>query len=64
MENFQNEIQRQFFEYLNSNNRNEVIRYFREIEYKPWEYIDEDGNTGNILLIKLFSVLLISTTQF
>jgi ankyrin repeat protein len=46
MENFQSQIQKQFFEYINSDNRAEIVRYFREIEYKPWEFLDEDGNTG------------------
>lgn len=47
MENFQIELQKQFFDYVLANNRVEVVKYFREIEYKPWEYIDEEGNTGN-----------------
>ena len=46
--NFQNEVQKQFFDYLTANNKNEIIKYFREIEYKPWEFLDEVGNTGII----------------
>ena len=52
MDNFQYKLQKQFFDYVSSNNRIEVIKYFREIEYKPWEYLDEEGNTGR-LIIKL-----------
>ena len=58
MENFQNEIQKQFFEYVSTNNRVEVIKYFREIEYKPWEYADEEGNTG----ITLFYLAILRST--
>ena len=36
---------------LSNNNRMEVIKYFREIEYKPWEYVDEEGNTGIFFII-------------
>jgi hypothetical protein len=51
VENFQNELQKQFFEHVSNNNRMEVIKYFREIEYKPWEYVDEEGNTGLFFII-------------
>ena len=49
MENFKSELQIQFFDLISSNNRSEIVKYFREIDYKPWEYLDEDGNTGKLI---------------
>jgi hypothetical protein len=50
MENFENDVQMQFFDYISSNNRTEIIKYFREYEYKPWDFLDEEGNTGSFNL--------------
>ena len=36
-----------FFEAIKKSNIPEIVKYFRNENLKPWEYLDEDEYTGN-----------------
>ncbi len=42
-----------FFKYIHDNDITNIRKFFRNLEYKPWEFLESGGFTGNLLFILL-----------